>query len=135
MVAIPDSSIEIPENNLQTYTRQNYLIDRATRRFTDCITQILRDIPPPVLPGHLNDIPNHHHNRVLKQRDPQLVDNRVHSNVNNLTPLETEVEIRICSSPLKVGQFTILLIMLAAVDQISLTSHHDVNLRQTLFFE
>jgi hypothetical protein len=101
------------------------------------------------------------HNRVLKQRDPQLVDNRVHSNVNNLTPLETEVEIRICSSPLKVGQFTLLLIMLsrsatlamlqtiptaaihaiwnslalAPVDQISLTSHHDVNLRQTLFFE
>ena len=55
------------------------------------------------------------HNRVLKQRDPQLVDNRVHSNVNNLTPLETEVEIRICSSPLKVGQFRLLLIMLAAV--------------------
>ena len=34
---------QIPENNLQTYTRQNYLIDRATRRFTDCITQILND--------------------------------------------------------------------------------------------
>ena len=34
---------QIPENNLQTYTRQNYLIDRATKRFTDCITQILND--------------------------------------------------------------------------------------------
>jgi hypothetical protein len=34
---------QIPANNLQTYTRQNYLIDRATRRFTDCITQILND--------------------------------------------------------------------------------------------
>jgi len=56
---------QIPENNLQTYIRQNYLIDRATKRFTDCITQILRDIPPPVLPAHLNDIPNHHHNRIL----------------------------------------------------------------------
>ena len=62
----PEAQVQqIPENNLQTYTRQNYLIDRATRRFTDCITQILRDIPPPVLPGHLNDIPNHHHNRHL----------------------------------------------------------------------
>lgn len=59
---------QIPENNLQTYTRQNYLIDRAIRRFTDCITQILRDIPPPVLPAHLNDIPNHHHNRVLNNQ-------------------------------------------------------------------
>ena len=56
---------QIPENNLQTYTRQNYLMDRATRRFYDCITQILRDIPPPVLPAYLNDIPNHHHNRIL----------------------------------------------------------------------
>ena len=27
-------------NNLQTYTRQNYLIDRATRRFTDCLPRI-----------------------------------------------------------------------------------------------
>jgi hypothetical protein len=34
---------QIPANNLQTYTQQNYLIDRATRRFTDCITQILND--------------------------------------------------------------------------------------------
>jgi len=59
---------QIPENNLQTYTRQNYLIDRATKRFTDCITQILRDIPPPVLPAHLNDIPNHNHNRVLNDQ-------------------------------------------------------------------
>jgi hypothetical protein len=31
---------QIPENNLQTYTRQNYLIDRATKRFTDCLPQI-----------------------------------------------------------------------------------------------
>ena len=31
---------QIPENNLQTYTRQNYLIDRATRRFTDCLPRI-----------------------------------------------------------------------------------------------
>jgi hypothetical protein len=34
---------QIPANNLQTYTQQNYLIDRATKRFTDCITQILND--------------------------------------------------------------------------------------------
>ena len=31
---------QIPANNLQTYTRQNYLIDRATRRFTDCLPRI-----------------------------------------------------------------------------------------------
>lgn len=31
---------QIPENNLQTYTRQNYLIDRATKRFTDCLPRI-----------------------------------------------------------------------------------------------
>jgi hypothetical protein len=59
---------QIPANNLQTYTRQNYLIDRATRRFTDCITQILRDIPPPVLPAYLNDIPNHNQNRLLNDQ-------------------------------------------------------------------
>jgi hypothetical protein len=31
---------QIPANNLQTYTQQNYLIDRATRRFTDCLPRI-----------------------------------------------------------------------------------------------
>ena len=31
---------QIPANNLQTYTRQNYLIDRATRRFTACLPRI-----------------------------------------------------------------------------------------------
>jgi hypothetical protein len=38
-VAVPQVQ-QIPENNLQTYTRQNYLIDRATRRFTDCLPRI-----------------------------------------------------------------------------------------------
>jgi hypothetical protein len=33
---------QIPANNLQIYTQQNYLIDRATRRFTDCLPQIER---------------------------------------------------------------------------------------------
>ncbi len=41
-LAVPQVQ-QIPANNLQTYTRQNYLIDRATRQFTDCITQILND--------------------------------------------------------------------------------------------
>ena len=37
----PEAQVQqIPENNLQTYTRQNYLIDRATRRFTDCLPRI-----------------------------------------------------------------------------------------------
>ena len=53
---------QIPANNLQTYTRQNYLIDRATRRFTDCITQILRDIPPPVLNPPQNQATNNQTN-------------------------------------------------------------------------
>ena len=40
----PEAQVQqIPENNLQTYTRQNYLIDRAKKRFTDCITQIFND--------------------------------------------------------------------------------------------
>jgi hypothetical protein len=34
---------QVPENNLQIYIRQNYLIDRATNQFIDCITQILND--------------------------------------------------------------------------------------------
>ena len=38
-VAVPQVQ-QIPENNLQTYTRQNYLIDRATKRFTDCLPRI-----------------------------------------------------------------------------------------------
>ena len=46
---------QIPENNLQTYTRQNYLIDRATRRFTDCITQILNDS----FQAHAYPLPRH----------------------------------------------------------------------------
>ena len=37
----PEAQVQqIPENNLQTYTRQNYLIDRATKRFTDCLPRI-----------------------------------------------------------------------------------------------
>ena len=55
-VAVPQVQ-QIPENNLQTYTRQNYLIDRATRRFTDCITQILNDIWQTMAPHY--PLPRH----------------------------------------------------------------------------
>ena len=54
----PEAQVQqIPENNLQTYTRQNYLIDRATRRFTDCITQILNDSWQTMAPH--NPLPRH----------------------------------------------------------------------------
>jgi hypothetical protein len=72
---VEPQAVQVQGNNLQIYTQKNYLIDRATKRFIDCIDQILNDSWQRI--AHAYPQPHHQNRKNWEQFEYIAIQTRV----------------------------------------------------------